>query len=199
MSINFERFSKAVALFDSANAEDPNLDEGQPKELVYAKRMTDMIGRFAPEANELAKLAVRAQHIQRWVVPRSQYPMNKEGYHAWRSGLYIFHAETAGALMQQAGYESELIEQVKAVVSKRGIKSNPDTQLMEDVAGLVFLESYMLGFAAQHPEYTDEKWLVIIRKTWRKMSMQAHDFATNGGIQLPNSLLPLIVKAISVD
>ena len=194
-----ECFKQAIALFDAANALDPNQDEGQPKELLYARRMTEMIGRFAPEASEVAQLAVRAQHIQRWTVPRSSYPMNKEGYFAWRIGLYTFHAETAGALMQQAGYEPAVIEQVKAAVSKRGIKSNPDTQMLEDVLGLVFLEYYMLGFAAQHPEYTEEKWLVIIRKTWSKMSERAHTFATNGGIKLPEPLLPLILKAVSRD
>jgi len=77
MITNPERFAKAIALFDAANAQDPNQDEGQPKELLYAKRMTDMIGRFAPEASEVAQLAVRAQHIQRWTVPRSNYPLGK--------------------------------------------------------------------------------------------------------------------------
>ena len=194
-----ECFNKAIALFDAANALDPNVDEGQPKELLYAQRMSDMIGRFAPEASEVAQLAVRAQHIQRWTVPRNSYPMNKEGYHAWRIGLYTFHAETAAALLQQAGYTAALIEQVKAAVSKRGIKSNPDTQMLEDVTGLVFLEYYMLGFAAQHPEYSEDKWLVIIRKTWHKMSERARAFATSGGIKLPDTLLPLILKAIGSD
>lgn len=57
---NSERFHRALALFDAANAEDPNLDEGQPKELLYGRRMSDMIGRFAPDASEAAQLAVRA-------------------------------------------------------------------------------------------------------------------------------------------
>jgi hypothetical protein len=130
-------------------------------------------------------------------VPRSSQPLTKEGYHAWRTGLYAFHAETAGALMQQAGYEEAMVGQVKAAVGKQGIKTNPDTQLLEDIFGLVFIEHYMLGFAAQHPDYTEQKWIVIIRKTWRKMSAAAHAFATSGAIRLPESLLPLILKAVS--
>jgi hypothetical protein len=74
------RFERAIALFDAANAEDPNQDQGQPKELLYARRMTGMIVRYAPDASEVAQLAVRAQHIRRWTVPRSSYPMTKEGY-----------------------------------------------------------------------------------------------------------------------
>jgi len=191
-----QRFDRAIALFDAANAEDPNRDEGQPKELLYARRMTEMIERYAPDASEVARLAVRAQHIRRWTVPRSSQPMTKEGYHAWRSGLYKFHAETAGELMQQAGYDEATIEQVRAAVGKRGLKVNPDTQLLEDVTDLVFLEHYMLGFAGQHADYSEEKWLEIIRRTWKKMSDRAHGFATGGGIKLPEPLLPLILKAI---
>ena len=197
MIANQERFKQAIALFDAANAQDPNQDEGQPKELLYAKRMTEMIGRFAPDASEVAQLAVRAQHIQRWTVPRSNYPLGKPGYFAWRTGLYRFHAETAGALMQQAGYDAAMIEQVKAAVGKQGIKTNPDTQMLEDVTSLVFLEHYMLGFAGQHAEYSEEKWLDIIRKTWKKMSGEAQAFATSGGIKLPEPLLPLILKAVA--
>ncbi|MCM2307269.1 MAG: DUF4202 domain-containing protein [Sulfuritalea sp.] len=191
-----QRFERAIALFDAANAADPNLDQGQPKELLYAQRMTEMIGRYAPDASEVAQLAVRAQHIKRWTVPRSSYPMTKEGYLAWRTGLYKFHAETAGELMRQAGYDDAMIDKVKAAVGKRGLKVNPDTQMMEDVTDLVFIEYYMLGFAGQHAEYSEEKWLDIIRKTWRKMSQRAHDFATGGGIKLPDPLVPLILKAI---
>ena len=197
MIANQHYFNQAIALFDAANAQDPNQDEGEPKELLYARRMTDMIGRFAPDASEVAQLAVRAQHIQRWLVPRSNYPLGKPGYFAWRTGLYRFHAETAGKLMQQAGYAEAMIEQVKSAVSKQGIKTNPDTQMLEDVTSLVFIESYMLGFAGQHAEYTEEKWLDIIRKTWRKMSADAHAFATSGGIKLPETLVPLILKAVA--
>ena len=197
MIANQPYFNQAIALFDAANAQDPNQDEGEPKELLYARRMTDMIGRFAPDASEVAQLAVRAQHIQRWLVPRSNYPLGKPGYFAWRTGLYKFHAETAGKLMQQAGYAEAMIEQVKLAVSKQGIKTNPDTQMLEDVTSLVFIESYMLGFAGQHAEYTEEKWLDIIRKTWRKMSADAHAFATSGGIKLPEALVPLILKAVA--
>jgi len=193
---NQERFNRAIALFDAANAEDPNQDEGQPKELLYGRRMSDMIARFAPQASEVEQLAVRAQHIQRWKVPRSSYPMNKEGYHAWRTGLYTFHADTAGELMRQAGYDDATIERVKKAVGKRGIKSNPETQLLEDIADLVFIEHYILAFAQSKPDYDEAKWLDIIRKTWQKMSKAAQAFALSGKIKPPEPLLPLITKAI---
>ncbi len=190
----------AIAAFDKANSEDPNKETAggvqYPKELLYAQRMSEMQNRFAPEASDAVKLAVRAQHIQRWKVPRSDYAMDKPGYMLWRTGLYKFHAETAGRLMKEVGYDDEMIERVKTIVSKKGLKTNPETQMMEDVVDLVFIEHYMLAFAGAHPEYDEEKWILIIRKTWNKMSESAHAFALAGKITLPEALVPLILKAI---
>jgi len=195
-----QRFARAIALFDVANGEDPNTEmaDGKkwPKELLYANRMTEMLTRFAPDAPEAVQLACRAQHIQRWKTPRSNYPMTPEGYQAWRTGLYKFHAELAGKLLAEVGYDEEMIERVKKIVGKRGLKVNPETQMMEDVVDLVFIEHYMLGFAGQKPDYSEEKWLDIIRKTWKKMSDAGHAFATSGQVKLPEPLVPLILKAI---
>ena len=194
------QFERATALIDAANAEDPNAvsDGGQrhPKELLYARRMSDMLERYRPDADELMQLAVRAQHIQRWKSPRDAYPMNRQGYHKWRSDLYRFHADTATGLLQQAGYPNSAIERVKLAVGKRALKTNPDTQLVEDVAALVFIEHYMQDFAARHPEYDEEKWLKIIRRTWDKMTQQGQAFALSGALELPQALVPLIRKAI---
>ncbi len=193
-------YQAAITAFDQANAEDPNTEmfEGNscPKELLYAQRMSEMQQRYAPEASEAVKLAVRAQHIQRWKIPRSDYPMDKPGYMRWRTTLYKFHAKTAGNIMQEVGYDDEMIDRVKTIVSKKGLKTNSETQMMEDVVDLVFLEHYMLGFAGQHPEYDEAKWIQIIKKTWQKMSPHAHEFALSSMIKLPETLVPLILKAI---
>lgn len=198
--MNQKLYQAAITAFDRANAEDPNIEvaDGKeyPKELLYAQRMTEMQERYAPETLESVKLAVRAQHIQRWKIPRSDYPMDKKGYMLWRTTLYKFHAETAGKLMKEAGYDDEMIARVKTIVSKKELKSNPETQLMEDIVDLVFLEHYILAFAGQHPEYDEVKWILIIRKTWDKMSERAHQFALSGKIKLPEALVPLILKAV---
>jgi len=194
-------YETTLALIDAANAEDPRMDsvDGKPvpRELLYGQRMAEMIGRYTPEADAVMKLAVRGQHIQRWKTPRNSYPMTREGYLAWRTGLYKFHAETVGQLMKQAGYDDASIERAKQAVGKRALKVNPDTQLLEDVTDLVFIEHYMLEFAGQHAEYSEDKWLDIIRKTWKKMSPRAHEFALSGKLKLPEPLVPLITKAIT--
>ena len=192
-----DRYARAIALFDAANAEDPNLDGGRPKELVYAERMSAMLARYQPDASEVVRLAVRAQHIQRWKTPRDAYPMDRTGYLQWRTGLYKFHAETAGRLLQEAGYDEALVTRVQTAVGKKGLKVNAETQAVEDVADLVFIEHYMADFAAKKNDYNEEKWLGIIRKTWQKMSEPARDFALSGALQLPEPLVPLITKAIT--
>ncbi len=193
-------FQAAIAAFDQANGEDPNKEQHQgeavPKELLYSLRMGEMQERYVPEASEAVKLAVRAQHIQRWKIARSEFPMGRQGYLQWRTRLYGFHARTAGELMREAGYDEGMVERVMAIVSKKGLKVNSETQTMEDVGDLVFIEHYMNNFAAKHPEYSEEKWLQIINKTWRKMSRRAHEFALSGGICLPEALVPLILKAV---
>ncbi|MDO8989623.1 MAG: DUF4202 domain-containing protein [Sideroxyarcus sp.] len=193
-------YQSAIAAFDKANSEDPNMEMANgkeyPKELLYAQRMTEMQERYAPDASEAVKLACRAQHIQRWKSPRSNFPMDRNGYLQWRTGLYKFHAETAGKLMKKAGYDEEMIERVMSIISKKGLKVNLETQLMEDVVDLVFIEYYMIGFASSHPEYDEAKWIAIIKKTWNKMSERAHEFALAGKVALPEALVPLILKAV---
>jgi hypothetical protein len=201
MSEQSSTFEKAVALIDAANSEDPNkvAADGKdwPKELLYSQRMSDMLQRFVPEADDAVKLAIRAQHVQRWKSPRNAYPMDRIGYLQWRKDLYKIQAETAAGLLQQAGYGEEVIGRVRESVAKKKIKENPDTQVLEDVTDLVFIEHYMQAFVDKHPEYDEDKWLDIVRKTWNKMSAEAQQFALAGNITLPEPLIPLIQKAVA--
>jgi len=186
---------------DTANGEDPNIEmaDGRewPKELLYSHRMSEMLKRFKPDTDEVVKLAIRAQHIQRWKSPRNAYPMDRAGYHQWRTDLYKFHAVTAAGLMAEAGYDERALERARTAISKRKLKVNADTQMLEDIAGLVFIEYYMLAFAEKHPEYDEAKWIDIIQKTWKKMSADAHSFALSGDLTLPEPLVPLIQKSVA--
>jgi hypothetical protein len=195
--IDTARFVEAFRLFDAANAEDPNLEPGPdgqlvPKELLYAQRMTACLDRVAPDAPEAVQLAARAQHIRRWHIPRSDYPMTRPAYHQWRNALKKYHAELAGQLMAQAGYEPEMIVRVQQLLQKQRLQHDPEVQLLEDVICLVFLEYYFLPFAAQHPE---EKIVEIVQKTWPKMTERGHALA----LQLPFTpeALALVTKALA--
>jgi hypothetical protein len=172
------RFDDAIRGFDDANAEDPVLErvEGEdlPKELVYGRRMSRWLERLAPDAPESVKLAARAQHIRRWEVPRDTYPEGRAGYLKWRTDLHKRHADIAATILQDAGYDDETIGRVRTLLRKRGLKTDPDVQLMEDVICLVFLEHYFHDFAQKHDE---EKLISIVQKTWKKMTEKAHEAA----------------------
>lgn len=193
------RFDQAIAKFDAANAEDPNKEvfEGKeyPKELLYAQRMTDMLKRFAPDAPEHVQLAARAQHICRWKVPRSDYPMDKAGYYQWRTYLYKFHGEAAGAIMQEVGYDEETVSKLKALLRKEKLKLNPETQLLEDVVDLTFLQYYLEAFVQKYSsQYDEEKLLDIVRKTWKKMSEKGHEAALK--LDFTPEMLAVVQKAL---
>jgi len=195
-------FDKAIEIYDAANSKDPNMvaDENGndvPKELIYSHRMVDMINRYLPEADEVAKLSVAAQHIQRWTSPRSDYPMNRKGYHLWRTRLYGYHAETATKILEDVGYDEETIARVKLAIGKKDLKNNKDTQILEDVAALTFIEHYMTAMYENFPQYDEEKWIDIIIRTWKKMSAGAQAFALSGSLKLPTDLVPVIQKAIA--
>jgi hypothetical protein len=201
MIANNARFQHAIAQFDAANAQDPNQEmfEGKayPKELIYAQRMTAMLQQFAPDASEAVQLAARSQHICRWMKPRADYPMDGVGYKQWRTNLYKFHGDTAGAIMRDAGYDEEIVGKVQALLRKEKLKVNPDTQLLEDVVDLVFLQYYLADFVVKYSHYDEEKLLGILRKTWRKMSEQGHAAALK--LNYTPEILAVIQKALATN
>ena len=188
------RFQAAVARFDAANAEDPNREEAggaeQPRELLYARRMTETLQRIAPDASEAVRLAARCQHIRRWTVPRDTYPEGRDGYRRWRTDLARFHADTAAAILRDAGYGADTAARVGALLRKERLKSDPEVQLLEDVACLVFLQHYLPAFARQHDA---EKLAGILRKTWRKMSARGQAEALK--LHLEPNLRELVARA----
>ncbi|RLA03359.1 MAG: DUF4202 domain-containing protein, partial [Gammaproteobacteria bacterium] len=133
MSQQQSAFEQSMALIDAANSEDPNKETADgkdwPKELLYSQRMSDMLERYTPDADDAMKLAIRAQHIQRWKSRRDAYPMDRIGYLQWRKDLYKIQAQSAADLLAQAGYGEGVTDRVKQAVAKKGIRDNPDTQL----------------------------------------------------------------------
>jgi hypothetical protein len=189
------QLEKTLAAFDAANAQDPNTEivDGKniPKELIYSQRMTSQLHKFSPEASEALQLAARSQHICRWKIPRSDYPMDRQGYKKWRLDLAVFHGETAGQIMQANGYSEELIQRVKDLLLKRSLKRDNEVQALEDVVCLVFLEFYLEDFATKHDE---TKLIDIIQKTWNKMSEAGRIAALK--LPLSNTMLALVNKAL---
>lgn len=190
-----DAYAKARAAIDTAHAADPNRTaEGRPAELVYADRMEAWVARASAEPTPLLRLAARCQHLERWSVPRASFPEGKTGYLNWRRSLYTKQAERARTLLLEAGVAAEEAGEVATWVSKTGLKTNAGTQALEDAACLVFLENEIGAFAAQHADYPREKFVEIIRKTWRKMSPRGQELART--LSLPPGIAALIDEAL---
>ena len=196
LAVMEDAYRRARELIDAAHESDPTRTaDGRAAELVYADRMEGWVSRLVPENSGLLRLAARCQHLERWTVPRSTFPMDKAGYHAWRRSLYTKQAERARAILLEAGIPASDAAEVAMWVSKTGLKTNPGTQALEDAACLVFLENEIGAFAAQHAEYPREKFVDILRKTWRKMSPAAHSAAL--ALDLPPAIAGLVREAVA--
>ncbi len=154
---------------DAANRQDPNIEDGQPVELIYGQRMSAEMDRLFPDASDMLQIAARGQHVERWKLARSEYPEGRAGYLAWRKAQGVHHAEVVMGLMQQAGYDADDIDATGRMLRKQGIKRDDEVQALEDVICFVFLKWYFAPFAAKH---SVEKIQSIVEKTARKMSAE---------------------------
>ena len=196
MITDSKRFSNTIQAFDKANAQDPftMMIDGKPypKEVIYSKRMSEWLLKSYPNASEALQLATRCQHIGRWLLPRSEYPQGRVGYIKWRNALKEIHASKAEEIMDSFGYEKEIIDRVKFLVRKKNLKKDQETQALEDVICLVFLEFYFDDFASKHDE---PKIIDIVKKTWVKMSAEGQELVST--IEFSDSSATLLKKALA--
>lgn len=190
------RFETAIALIDAKNAEDPNTYYSHglnfSKELLYAQRMSQKLLQFRPDASRALQIAARAQHICRWKIARDEYPMDRVGYLKWRETLKKMHAEMTADILIKVGYDDEFINRVSFLINKKLIKKNEESQTLEDVICLVFLDYYFEEFAEKHE---DAKVIDILQKTWVKMSDAGHAVALK--LKFSEKSLALVKQAVS--
>jgi hypothetical protein len=186
--MNSSRFQDAIARLDAANAQDP-----RGIELPYAKRLSGWVERLAPNASEELRLAARAQHICRWMIPRESQPAGRIGYLKWREELKQFHARKAGEILREAGYDEATVSRVQDLVRKRNFPRVPDGRVLEDALCLMFLETQ---FAETTAKTGDEKMIGILQKSWRKMTTEAQQIALT--IPMTPECRALVEKALQV-
>jgi hypothetical protein len=179
------RFAAAIGRFDEDNASDPNVERAggisQPRELFFALRLSEWVLKLCPEASEELQLAARCQHLRRWEIPRSSYPMTRPGYLQWRTALKAFHAQKSGEILREVGYPDEVILRVQNLNLKKNFPADPESRVLEDSLCLVFLQ-YQLADLAH--KTADDKVINALRKSWAKMTPAARTEAlklTYGG------------------
>ena len=192
------KLTQAFAAIDAANAADPNViaynGEEQPKELCHSHLATEWLDRLAPDATEAQQLAARAHHLRRWEIPRDSYPKDRAGYLRWRTELGRFHAEETAKLLEEAGYDAETIERVKAIIRKRNLKGDPEVQTHEDVLCLVFLSTQLDMLAA---DLETDKLIEVLAKSLNKMSEEGRQQALR--LSLNNAQRGILARALSLS
>ena len=193
-----DRFQRVIRSIDQANGEDPNSEVvdgvAQPKEQLYGMRMQKWVEELDPGASEALRIAARSQHIRRWEIPRSDYPMDRKGYLRWRTTLYAFHADRASEILRAQEYDAETIEHVRTLLQKRNLRTDTDVQTLEDAAALVFLVHHLDDFL-KRDDIGEEKAIDIIRKTWKKMTKRGHEAAS--ALTLSDESTALLEKALT--
>ena len=164
------RLQTAFDAIDQANSADPNQTDGRPVELLYGQRMTAEQQALYPDASDALRIACRGQHIERWTLPRHDFPMDRPGYLAWRTEQGRRHAARVAAIMRDAGYADDDIRHAEKMLMKQGIKRDGDVQALEDVACFTFIRWYMGPFSQTRDADEMQR---IVEKTARKMSPMA--------------------------
>ena len=194
--MNKNLFTQAMEAFDTANSKDPNFIEvngfEKPYESIYANWLYEWIMKLNPNAIEELQLAAKCQHIKRWEIPRSKYPEGLKGYTKWKKELAEYHADEAGKILKQVGYDEVVVDRVRSINLKKNLKADSDVQTMEDALCLVTLQYQIEGFSLKHD---DEKMIGIIQKTWAKMSDRAKEEALK--LSYSERVLSLIKNAIA--
>jgi hypothetical protein len=181
--------AKARAAIDAAHNADPKTQDGG--EVRYANRVEEWIRRLASPASPTLVLAARAQHLERWAIPRADFPEGRGGYLRWRSAVHKRQGDRVREILKAAGCADDVTERVAVLVSKSAPRGDADAQALEDAACLVFLEHELADFAAQHPR---EKTVDVLRKTWGKMSPAGQEAAL--ALPLPAGGAGLVSEAL---
>ncbi|KAK2598966.1 hypothetical protein QQS21_005571 [Conoideocrella luteorostrata] len=196
-------YAQALRLIDEAHAEDLNKIDGPdgaktvPYELHYAQKMTKWLEYRCPGASPTLQLACRAQHFRRWELPRSSFPMTRPGYLTWRAKQKSQAASQVADLLTSPAIQPPLPDRdrdrVAALIRKEGLSTDGETNILEDVACLVFLDDQFDDFEAK-ADIDEEKIVGILRKTWGKMTEEGRRLALQ--MNLSDRAKILIGKAL---
>jgi tRNAThr (cytosine32-N3)-methyltransferase len=182
---------RAWAAIDDVHRADTRTEAGLASELRYADRLEGWVRRLVTAPSDALLLAARAQHLERWAIPRDTYPAGRGGYLRWRSDVHRRQGERARQILAEAGCEEALAARVGALVGKAAPRGDAEAQALEDAACLLFLETDFLDFIREYPH---DKIVDVVRKTWKKMSPVGH--AEAGKLALPAEAAAIVGEAV---
>lgn len=124
--------------------------------------------------------------------------MTRPGYLLWRSKLKAQAADQVAELLASPSIQPVIPEtdraRVAALIRKENLTSDEETQALEDVACLVFLDDQFDDFESK-ADIDEDKIVGILRKTWGKMNDKGRQLAL--GMELSDRAKELIGKALA--
>ncbi len=93
--------------------------------------------------------------------------MTRLGYLKWRADLKKYHAQRAGEILREMGYDEEIIRRVQDLNLKKNFPADAECRVLEDALCLVFLEFQLADLVAKS---TDDKMVNALKKSWEKMT-----------------------------
>ena len=117
--------------------------------------------------------------------------MDRAGYLKWRADLKKFHAQKAGDILREAGYDDNVIRRVQELNLKKDFPNDPEGRVLEDALCLVFLEYQFADLALKTAE---DKTINALQKSWQKMTGAARAEALK--LNYGNQELSLLQRAL---
>ncbi len=185
--------SLAMKAIDAANSDDPSLWNGEPLAMAQGKLAHDWVVSLDPGASDALRLAARAHHLRRWVIPRVSYPDGRAGYLRWRRDQKARHAVELREILEQAEVDPAIVDRSAAIVAKIGLGTDAEVQVFEDAVCLTFVQT-QLGSTAERLDA--ERMVIVVAKTLAKMSDDARAAALT--IELDERGAALVARALEL-
>jgi hypothetical protein len=187
-----DRFELAIDDIDAANGADPGFHDGRPLALSQGRRAMEWVESLQQSASDPLRLAARAHHLRRWLVPRLSYPEGRAGYLRWRRDQKMRHAAELTEILLSRGFDQRTVERAAEIVTKSGLGSDPEVQVFEDAVSLTFIETQLISTVQR---VGPERAVEIIARTLEKMSEAGRSAALT--IELDDEHADLINRAIA--
>lgn len=189
--------NEALKQIDAVHRQQPKRPEDALDELTYCQEVETWVLRLQGGPSLVSpalRIAARAQHFERQVLPRTKYPDGREGYLKWRSTVKRRQGDRLTEVLRKAGVDLATVDRAARLVAKElPLKDDFEMQALEDAACLVFLNSELESFKKGKD---DQKLVDIFCKTWKKMSLKAQIHAV--GLDYEPRMLGCLVEAIAV-
>lgn len=169
-----EQLVDALADIDAANGEDPNRLGDHPLAQAQGRLASIWLDQLAPHASSAVQIAARAHHLRRWELARTDYPDGRAGYLQWRRDNKMHQANSAADILTNHGFTDETINRVGELLTRQGLGTDAETQLVEDAACLVFVQTQ---FEEMVERLEHDHMVNVVAKTLTKMSPAAIELA----------------------